>query len=118
MKQFESQTIDINESSVNYPWTAKRTWQLTIDDNEATKKEAFFAVQVNYTGSNAIILCIDPGLDDGRINPVIVPYSGALVPICGVGYKTSGDDAYGTNHETGGTDVLVIAFGGNKSGRK
>lgn len=113
----QSQTLDVKSPSHSYPIVPKRTWKLTIDNPQATGNEAFFAIQVNFSGASAIEVAVISGTDSAtRVNPVIVPYSGAIVPVSGIGYATSGTDAYDTTITTSGGITDVIAFGGDKVG--
>ena len=110
----KSLTLSPTTAAHDYPWTPKRTWQLTKDDVKATKREGFFAIQVSFTGSAAVKVCIDTGLGDGFVNPIIVPYTGAIIPVCGNGFLDTGNDVHGTFHTTAAEVTTVIAFGGDK----
>lgn len=111
--QKNSLSIDINQNSQYYPYTPKRTFSLTQDDLAATQSEAFFAIQVNFTGTTAVKICVKSGFANNDVNPVIASYSGQIIPVCGVGLVSSGTDAYGTSHTTDTAVTDVIAFGGN-----
>ena len=113
--QHQSINIDINENSMAYPYTAKRTFSLTKDDLAATKSEGFFAIQVNFTGDDAVVVCVKSGFSNNDVNPVIASYSGQMIPVCGVGIVSTGNDAHGTSHTTDAAVGTVIAFGGAKS---
>lgn len=105
--------INNNDSAANYPWTSKRVFQLTIDNTAATKKEPFFCIQVNYSGTGSAKVCIDSGY--GYVNAVYVPFSGAIIPVCGIGFVSSGADCHGASHSNVGTNITVLAYGGNKT---
>jgi hypothetical protein len=105
-------TIGKNASAHSYPVVPKRTWRLTIDNPKASQEEAFFAVQVFTVSGSVDTVCILSGHDGETINPVYVPFSGAIIPVCGIGYMTSGNDIYG-NPFTTTAGITVLGLGGD-----
>lgn len=110
---YKTQPISKVGNSNDYPITAKRTFKLTVDNSKATNDEPFFAIQVNFTGTSAVKVCVKSGFDNNEVNPVYVSYSGQFIPIFGTGYLSSGIDAHGTSHTTSAGITEVIAYGGN-----
>lgn len=93
-----------------YPYVYKSTWKLLVDAAE-TNKEVFTSVQVIFTGSATPTICIEP-VEGTAINPIVVPYSGAILPIVGRGFKSSGTDKNGVSYTTAAEIIEVIALGG------
>ena len=110
----ETLTLDKNASSRSRPFIAKRSWLLTQDNAAASDKEAFFAVQVELTDTTAGIVCLESGHTNSPVNPIIVPFSGAIIPVEGIGYLSTGDDAYGNTFTTSANVGRVIALGGDQ----
>jgi len=109
----KTETIGKNSPAHSYPVVPKRTWRLTLGNPKASQEEAFFAVQVFTTSSAVDTVCILSGHDGSTINPIYVPFSGAIIPVCGIGYMTSGNDIYGNSFTTT-AGVTVLALGGDK----
>ena len=107
--------LNLQENSAYFPVSAKRTFQLALDDLKATKSEPFYAVQVNFQGTTAVKVCIKSGFGNNDINPVFASYSGQIIPVIGIGFVDSGNDAHGTGH-TSSPVTSIIAFGGNAIG--
>lgn len=112
-----TKTLDNDATAFEVPYVAKRSWILVENDLDATNNEAFFAIQVELTDPTAIgKVVINSGHDNNVYNIVHVPYTGAIIPICGIGYASSGTDIYGQAIATANV-TEVIAWGGAKIDR-
>jgi len=110
----KSISYDNNEASAAAPFTANRTWLLTLDDVDATEREAFFFIQAIFAGPTGIYVAVDPGHETGVVNPVWFPYSGFIAPVRGIGVVSNGVDVYGNNILTDVSLTQTIAYGGVK----
>ena len=66
----------------DYPNTYKRTWGLTVDETNTQLDTVFSAIQVTFTGSTPVIVCVTP-VEGEEINPVLIPFSGYTVRTVG-----------------------------------
>lgn len=109
-----TKTLSKDATAFDMPYVAKRSWILAINNSGATNKEAFFAVQAELLDPTSLgYVVIETGHSNNPYNTIYIPYSGAIIPICGIGYVSAGNDAYGTPIATQNISNL-IAFGGNK----
>lgn len=112
-----TQTLNNNSTAFEMPYVAKRSWVLSINDPSATNYEAFFAVQAELTDPDTIgKIVIITGHDNNVNNIVHVPFTGAIIPICGIGYSVSGTDVYGNAIITSNI-TEVVGWGGAKVDR-
>lgn len=108
-------TWSTNENAIYAPFTPRRTFELTIDDPEATNNEAFWAISADFDPADApAIIAVISGHDSGAVNPVFIPSPGVAVPCCGIGYATSGNDVHGNLITSTISITQVFAFGGKK----
>lgn len=96
--------------ATTYPFVYKSSWKLTKDDT-ATDKEIFTSIQVTFTGSTPIVVCVEP-VEGTAINPVIIPFSGCIIPIVGRGFKSSGNDKNGNAFTTDAAVEEALGMGG------
>lgn len=110
----KSDTLDIEESASKYPVSAKRTFGLTLDAPADTNFEAFWGLQIYFTAAQTgiPIVCVASGMADGSVNPIAVPFNGAVIAVNGVGIVSSGNDVYGATWTTT-TNLAFIALAGN-----
>jgi hypothetical protein len=104
------------EENAGYsPFTPRRTFFLTIDDPDATNREPFWALQVNFPAGNPPVeLAVLTGNDDGVVNPIFVSAPGVIVPVCGIGVVASGTDINGNGVNTSLAAITeIVAFGGS-----
>lgn len=109
-----TKTLSKDATAFDMPYVAKRTWLLTLNDSSASNKEAFFAIQPQLLDPTSLgSVVVETGHSNNPYNVIFVPYTGAIIPVCGIGYVSSGTDIYGSPVQT--QNVLdVLAFGGNK----
>ncbi len=101
-----------------YPFVAKTTFGLTLDNPGESDHEVFWGIQVVYTGeappaSPPLVLVLS-GDSNGTVNPVYAGLNGGVYGVAGIGIVSAGTDKHGTLW-TADPDTRVIAFAGNAS---
>ena len=112
-----TQTIDNNSTAFEMPYVVKRSWILQINNSDATNREGFFAVQIELTDPTVLgTVVIETGHANNPNNIILCGFTGQIIPICGIGYLSTGSDINGFPITTSNVEE-VIAFGGNKVDR-
>lgn len=112
-----TKTLSKDATAFEMPYVAKRSWLLVQNNIASTNYEAFFAIQVELTDPTSIgKVVVETGHSNNPYNFVHVPFTGAIIPICGIGYSSAGTDIYGQAITTVNVNE-IIAYGGNKIDR-
>lgn len=110
----KTQGLTWRKNGKDFPFVAKRIFQLTLDDPGATKNETFWGIQVAYTSAQTSppkILVLS-GDSSGTVNPVYAGLNGGVYGAPGIGIVSSGVDCHGTEH-TASEGVEVNGWGGD-----